>query len=162
MVGETIPEVVVGTAVLTSCSISSSTRPPSLMRGVMFKIMPVVRMLTALTIGAPGTCTATADCVTIGTSSPTCKVARLLSSTIKVGEDTILTSVMALRALITTCALGVLKKAEKPGNPGTTGGMLGTGTAVPVVVPGVVLAPRSVNLNWKLPVCRNQRTPIAS
>src|SRR5215470_17178194 len=134
MVGETIPEVVVGTAVLTSCSMSSRTRPPSLMRGVMFKMMPVLRMFTELTIGAPGTCTATADCVTIGTSSPTCKVARLLSSTIKVGEDTMLTSVMALSALITNCALGVLKKAEKPGNPGTTGGMVVAGVVVPVLL----------------------------
>src|SRR5262245_24958230 len=112
MVGETIPEVVVCTAVLTSCSISSSTRPPSLMRGVMLRIMPVLRMFTELTIGAPGTCTATADCVTIGTSSPTCRVARLLSNTIRVGEDTMFTSVMVLSALSTIWTLGVLKKLE--------------------------------------------------
>src|SRR4029077_12899055 len=158
MVGETIPEVVVCTAVLTSCSISSSTRPPSLMRGVMFRIIPVLRMFTELTIGAPGTCTATADCVTIGTSSPTCRVARLLSSTIKVGEETILTSVIVLSALSTTWTLGVLKKLENPGKAGpTTDGMLPTMLLVGVV--GVVAA-ISVNLNWKLPACRNQRRPM--
>src|SRR5262245_24407761 len=160
MVGEGIVEVVVVTAVLTSCSMSSRTRPPSLMRGVMFKMIPVLRILTELTIGAPATCTATADCVTIGTSSPTCRVARLLSSTINVGEDTILTSVMALRALITTCAFGVLKKAENPGKAGVTvGGMMLMALLFGLVV---VVVPRSVNLNWKLPVCRNQRTPMVS
>src|SRR5215813_90445 len=162
MVGEAMPEVVVVTAELTSCSISSSTRPPSLMRGVMFKMMPVLRILTELTIGAPGTCTATADWVTIGTSSPTCRVARLLSSTIKVGEDTILTSVMVLSALNTTCTLGVLKKLEKPGKFGVTGGALRATAPVVGLVVVLLVPPRSVKRNWKLPVCRNQRRPMFS
>src|SRR5215470_3832567 len=160
MVGEAMPEEVVVTAELTSCSMSSSTRPPSLMRGVMFKMMPVLRILTELTIGAPATCTATADWVTIGTSSPTCRVARLLSSTIKVGEDTILTSVMVLSALSATWTFGVLKKLEKPGKFGITGGgtmMLAPEVALVLVV---LVAPRSVKRNWKLPVCRNQRRPM--
>ena len=73
-----------------------------------------------LTIGEPGVSTATADCVAIGTSLPTCSVAFLLSRTIKVGEEMMLMSVMLLKALSTTCTLGVLKKCEKPGNAGAT------------------------------------------
>jgi hypothetical protein len=43
MVGESMVELVVVATVDTSCSISSSTRPLALMRGVMARITPVSR-----------------------------------------------------------------------------------------------------------------------
>ena len=70
--------------------------------------------MTELTIGAatpPPTATGdTADCVKIGTSSPTCSTAFLFSTTINVGDDTTLTSVIVLKAFRTALMLKELKK----------------------------------------------------
>ena len=98
--------------------------------------------MTELTIGEPGVSTATADCVMIGTSLPTCSVAFLLSSTIRVGEETMLTSVTVLSASSTNLVLVALRKVVNVGNTGAT-------------------APETRSVNWKL-VSRdwkNQRTP---
>jgi len=70
IVGESMPEVVVFTTALTSCSISSCTRPLSLMRGVTDRITPVSCIVIELTIAVLAVTVLVAVWVVIGTWSP--------------------------------------------------------------------------------------------
>ena len=60
-------DVVVFTTLLTSCSISSCTRPLSLMRGVTARITPVSCIVTEFTIAVLAVTVLVAVCVVIGT-----------------------------------------------------------------------------------------------
>ena len=72
MVGESIPELKVATASLTSCSISRITRPPALTLGVTLRMTPVSTCWKVL-VTPP--VSATTSPVLNGTVSPTWIVA---------------------------------------------------------------------------------------
>ena len=80
MVGESIPDEVVFTTALTSCSISSCTLPLSLMRGVTERITPVSCMVIELTMAVLAVTVLVAVWVVIGTWSPRRSVTCLPSS----------------------------------------------------------------------------------
>ena len=67
MVGESMFEVVVSTASLTSCTTSRITSPPALTRGVTVRMTPVSRWSTSLTVGASESVLLTEDRVVTGT-----------------------------------------------------------------------------------------------
>src|SRR3989304_1343124 len=92
IVGASIPEESVSTALLTSCLISMVTRPLLFTRGVTSSMTPVVLYWISFTVGAAGSILLT-DCRDgMGISSPILILAVWLSSTIREGEDRTLRS----------------------------------------------------------------------
>src|SRR5271154_4464534 len=91
--GATIPEVVFGTAELTSWLRTSETTPLALMWGVTVRITPVSSywMVCANKIQPPDGTGVSAEPMGIGTDAPTCIRALVLSVTKMEGADNILT-----------------------------------------------------------------------
>ena len=100
---------------LTSCEISRMIVPLSFTRGVTCNMTPVSRSSILLTIGAPGDVTL-CDCwVTIGTWSPTCRVAGSLLRVSILGADNTLTLVFDCKVLSTAEAEEPITETENPG-----------------------------------------------
>src|SRR5713226_5263351 len=93
------------------------------------------------TTGAPGVITLVADCVAIGTSSPTCRRADWLLSTSRLGDDSTRTLVSCCSACrITLLPLGDTNPEVSPGTRLKPGNGVASVRAVAAVVVAVVVA----------------------